>query len=87
VKIIGQPQGNKKKYFAKAHKAVCKDVKRDFRVLQARFTIIRGQAHILGGQKNAHKTLINRDLFRGVVGEVFFINFHNFNLRILLRLL
>jgi hypothetical protein len=46
VKIIGQPQGNKKKYFAKAQKAVCKDVERAFGVLQARFTIIRGQALI-----------------------------------------
>jgi hypothetical protein len=46
VKTIGQPQGNKKKYFAKAQKAVYKDVERAFRVLQARFAIIWGQARI-----------------------------------------
>jgi hypothetical protein len=46
VKTIGQPQGNNRKYFAKAHEAVRKDVERAFGVLQARFAIIWDQAHI-----------------------------------------
>jgi hypothetical protein len=46
VKTIGQPQGNKRKYFAKAQEAACKDVECAFGVLQARFAIIRGQARI-----------------------------------------
>jgi hypothetical protein len=43
VKTIGQPEGNKRKYFVKAQEAVHKDVKW---VLQARFAIIWGQARI-----------------------------------------
>ena len=46
VKTIGKPQGNKRKYFAKAQESVRKDVERAFGVLQARFTIIRGQARV-----------------------------------------
>lgn len=46
VKTISQPQGNKKKYFAKAQEAVRKDVERAFGVLQARFAIIRGPARL-----------------------------------------
>jgi hypothetical protein len=34
VRTIGQPQGNKKKYFAKTQETVRKDVKRAFKVLQ-----------------------------------------------------
>jgi hypothetical protein len=46
VKTIGQPQGNNRKYFTKAHEAVRKDVERAFRVLQASFAIIWDQARI-----------------------------------------
>ena len=38
------PQGNKRKYFAKAHEAIRKDVERAFGVLQSRFAIVRGPA-------------------------------------------
>ena len=41
VKTIPEPQGNKKKYFAKAQEACRKDVERAFGVLQARFAIVR----------------------------------------------
>ncbi|KAF7152257.1 hypothetical protein RHSIM_Rhsim01G0115100 [Rhododendron simsii] len=44
VKTIPCPQGNKKKYFAKAQEANRKDVERAFGVLQARFAIVRGPA-------------------------------------------
>jgi hypothetical protein len=44
VKTISNPQGNKRKYFAKAQEAVRKDVERAFGVLQARFAIVRGPA-------------------------------------------
>jgi hypothetical protein len=46
VKTIGQPQGNKQKYFAKAQEVVRKNVERAFGVLQARFALIRGQARL-----------------------------------------
>ncbi|XP_028083160.1 uncharacterized protein LOC114284465 [Camellia sinensis] len=42
VKTIPCPQGNKKKHFAMAQEACRKDVERAFRVLQARFAIVRG---------------------------------------------
>ena len=44
VKIIPCPQGLKKTHFAKAQELARKDVERAFGVLQARFTIVRGQA-------------------------------------------
>ena len=44
VKSISAPQGNKRKYFAKAQEAVRKDVERAFGVLQSRFAIVRGPA-------------------------------------------
>jgi hypothetical protein len=44
MKTITNPQGNKKKYFAKAQEAVRKDVERAFGVLQAQFVIVRGPA-------------------------------------------
>ena len=44
VKTIPEPQGNKKKYFAKAQESVRKDVERAFGVLQSRFAIVRGAA-------------------------------------------
>ena len=44
VKTIPEPQGNKKKYFAKAQEACRKDVERAFGVLQSRFAIVRGPA-------------------------------------------
>jgi hypothetical protein len=44
VKTIPEPQGNKRKYFAKAQEAVRKDVERAFGVLQSRFAIVRGPA-------------------------------------------
>jgi hypothetical protein len=44
VKTIPEPQGNKKKYFAKAQESCRKDVERAFGVLQARFAIVRGPA-------------------------------------------
>jgi hypothetical protein len=43
---ITNPQGNKKKYFAKAQEAVRKDVERAFGVLQAQFAIVRGPARM-----------------------------------------
>ena len=46
VKIISEPQGNKKKYFAKAQEACQKDVERTFGVLQSRFAIVRGPARL-----------------------------------------
>ena len=46
MKTITNPQGNKKKYFAKAQKAVRKDVERTFGVLQAQFAIVRGPARM-----------------------------------------
>ena len=46
VKTISNPQGNKKKYFAKAQEAVRKDVERAFGVLQAQFAIVRGPARM-----------------------------------------
>lgn len=46
VKTILEPQGNKKKYFAKAQEACRKDVERAFGVLQSRFAIVRGPAHM-----------------------------------------
>ena len=46
VKTIPEPQGNKKKYFAKAQEACRKDVERAFGVLQARFAIIRQPARV-----------------------------------------
>lgn len=45
VKTIPHPQGNKRKYFARAQEAVRKDVERAFGVLQSRFAIVRGPAH------------------------------------------
>jgi glutathione S-transferase len=44
VKTTPEPQGNKRKYFAKAQEAVRKDVERAFGVLQSRFAIVRGPA-------------------------------------------
>src|SRR6266540_2970716 len=44
VKTIPEPQGNKRKYFAKAQEAVRKDVERAFGVLQSCFAIVRGPA-------------------------------------------
>jgi hypothetical protein len=44
VKTIPEPQGNKRRYFAKAQEAVQKDVERAFGVLQSRFAIVRGPA-------------------------------------------
>jgi hypothetical protein len=46
VKTIPEPQGNKKKYFAKAQEACRKDVERAFGVLQSRFAIVRGAARL-----------------------------------------
>ncbi|XP_006655110.1 putative nuclease HARBI1 [Oryza brachyantha] len=46
VKTILEPQGNKKKYFAKAQEACRKDVERSFGVLQSRFAIVRGLARL-----------------------------------------
>lgn len=46
VKTIPEPQGNKKKYFAKAQEACRKDVERAFGVLQSRFAIVRGAARM-----------------------------------------
>ena len=46
VKTIPEPRGNKKKYFAKAQEACRKDVERAFGVLQSRFAIVRGPAHL-----------------------------------------
>jgi hypothetical protein len=46
VKTIPEPQGNKKKYFAKAQEACRKDVERAFGVLQSRFSIVRGSARL-----------------------------------------
>jgi len=46
VKTIPEPQGNKKKYFAKAQEACRKDVERAFGVLQARFAIVREPARV-----------------------------------------
>ena len=46
VKTIPEPQGNKKKYFAKAQEACRKDVERAFGVLQSRFAIVRGPARL-----------------------------------------
>lgn len=46
VKTILEPQGNKKKYFAKAREACRKDVERAFGVLQSRFAIVRGAARM-----------------------------------------
>jgi hypothetical protein len=40
VKTISEPQGNKKKYFAKAQEACRKDVEHAFGVLQSRFAIV-----------------------------------------------
>ena len=47
VKTISCPQGLKKKYFAKVQESARKDVERAFRVLQARFAIVRGPARFL----------------------------------------
>ena len=44
VKTIPHPQGNKRKYFARAQEAVRKDVERAFGVLPSRFAIVRGPA-------------------------------------------
>lgn len=44
MKSIQLPQGNKRKYFAKAQQSVRKDVEQAFGVLQARFAIVRGLA-------------------------------------------
>ncbi|KAK9225948.1 hypothetical protein WN943_010993 [Citrus x changshan-huyou] len=44
VKTIPYPQENKHKNFAKAQESARKDVERAFRVLQARFAIVRGPA-------------------------------------------
>ena len=44
VKTIPAPQGQKYKLFAAAQEACRKDVKRAFRVLQARFAIVHGPA-------------------------------------------
>jgi hypothetical protein len=46
VKTIPEPQGNKRKYFAKAQEACRKDVERAFGVLQSRFAIVRGPARL-----------------------------------------
>ena len=44
AKTIPSPLGDKRKLFAKAQEAYRKDVERAFRVLQARFAIVRGPA-------------------------------------------
>ena len=44
VKTIPRPLGAKRKLFAEAQEAYRKDVERAFRVLQARFAIVRGLA-------------------------------------------
>jgi hypothetical protein len=46
VKTIPEPQGNKKKYSANVQEACRKDVERAFGVLQSRFAIVRGSAHL-----------------------------------------
>jgi hypothetical protein len=46
VKTLHEPQGNKKKCFAKAQEACRKDVERAFGVLQSRFAIVRGPARL-----------------------------------------
>ncbi|RLN35067.1 uncharacterized protein C2845_PM03G28520 [Panicum miliaceum] len=46
VKTIPEPQGNKKKYFAKIQEACRKDVERAFGVLQSRFALVRGPASL-----------------------------------------
>jgi hypothetical protein len=46
VKIIPDPQGNKKKYFAKAQEACRKDVEHALGVLQSHFAIVRRSAHL-----------------------------------------
>ena len=46
VKTISRPMGNKNKYFAKAHEASRKDVERAFGVIQSKFAIVRGSAHM-----------------------------------------
>jgi hypothetical protein len=45
LKTIHEPQGNKKKYFAKAQETCRKDAERAFGVLQSRFTIVHGATH------------------------------------------
>ena len=44
IKTIPCPQGNKKKHFVAAQESAKKDVERAFRVLQARFAIVREPA-------------------------------------------
>jgi hypothetical protein len=46
VTTIPEPQGNKKKYFAKAQEACRKDVERAFGVLQSHFANVRQAAHL-----------------------------------------
>jgi hypothetical protein len=46
VKTILEPRDNKKKYFAKAQEAYRKDVECTFDVLQYRFAIVHGSAHL-----------------------------------------
>jgi hypothetical protein len=42
VKIISPSQGNRRKHFIAAQESARKDVERAFRILQARFAIVRG---------------------------------------------
>ncbi|GAA0161084.1 hypothetical protein LIER_17485 [Lithospermum erythrorhizon] len=45
VKSIPAPIENKKKYFAKVHESLRKDIERAFGILQSRFAIVRDPAH------------------------------------------
>jgi hypothetical protein len=46
VKTISEPQGNKKKYFAKAQEACRKDIEHVFGVLQSRFANVHGATRV-----------------------------------------
>jgi hypothetical protein len=64
VKTIPEPQGNKKKYFAKAQEACRKNVEHDFGVLQSRFAIVCESARLwdensLGNIMMAYITMHN----------------------------
>jgi hypothetical protein len=64
MKTIPEPQGNKKKYFAKTQEACRKDVERTFGVLQACFAIVREPACVwdeetLGAIMNARVIMHN----------------------------